>query len=64
MRHAQLTRLDGRPVMPGCGSIGQGALALMLRHIELDPSRITILSRGRRGDVAKEVLNKAIHGLI
>lgn len=53
MQHAKLARMDGRLLMLGFGSIGQGGLPLLLRHVEIDPSRITILSRGRRGrDVA------------
>jgi homospermidine synthase len=34
----------GRLVIVGFGSIGQGALPLILRHIALDPSQITIVT--------------------
>jgi homospermidine synthase len=44
---------QGRLVMIGCGSIGQGALPLILRHIEIAPTQITILTADERGrDVA------------
>lgn len=45
----------GRLVMLGFGSIGQGVLPLILRHIDIDPGQITILSGDARGqDVAAE----------
>jgi homospermidine synthase len=45
----------GRLVMLGCGSIGQGVLPLILRHIHMPRERITILSGDPRGqDVAGE----------
>lgn len=37
-------RFDGRLLMIGFGSIGQGVLPLIVRHLEIDPARITILS--------------------
>ncbi len=41
--------------MLGCGSIGQGVLPLMLRHIGLDLGKVTILTGDARGqDVARE----------
>ncbi len=39
----------GRLVMVGFGSIGQGALPLILRHIDMDPARITIITAEERG---------------
>ncbi len=46
---------DGRLVMLGCGSIGQGVLPLILRHIDMPRERITILSGDPRGqEVAAE----------
>lgn len=39
----------GRLVMLGFGSIGQGVLPLILRHIDLPPARVTILSGNARG---------------
>ncbi len=45
----------GRLVMIGCGSIGQGVLPLILRHIEMEPRQITIVAGDQRGhDVARE----------
>jgi homospermidine synthase len=37
-------KFDGRLVIIGFGSIGQGVLPLILRHIEIKPSRITIVT--------------------
>jgi len=52
MKH---TRFAGRLVIVGFGSIGQGVLPLILRHIELDPKKITIVTAEERGhDVARE----------
>jgi homospermidine synthase len=46
---------SGRLIIVGFGSIGQGILPLLLRHIEMDPDRITILTAEPRGhDVAAE----------
>ena len=46
---------DGRLVMLGFGSIGQGVLPLLLRHIDIAPERITIVTAEARGeDVAAE----------
>jgi homospermidine synthase len=39
-----LASLPGRLVMIGFGSIGQGVLPLILRHIDIKPSRITIVT--------------------
>jgi homospermidine synthase len=46
---------SGRLVIVGFGSIGQGVLPLILRHIEIEPARITIITAEPRGqDVAAE----------
>jgi len=37
-------RLRGRLVLLGFGSIGQGVLPLLLRHVELDPGQIVVVS--------------------
>jgi homospermidine synthase len=51
MKHVAFT---GRLVMIGCGSIGQGVLPLILRHIGIAPTQITILTADERGrDVAR-----------
>lgn len=42
-------RFTGRLVIVGFGSIGQGVLPLLLRHIDLDPRRITIVTADERG---------------
>lgn len=48
----------GRLVMLGFGSIGQGVLPLILRHIDMDASRIHVISADPRGgDIA------AAHGV-
>lgn len=39
----------GRIVMVGFGSIGQGVLPLILRHIGITPDRITIVTAGQAG---------------
>ena len=39
----------GRIVMIGCGSIGQGSLPLILRHIDTTPDRIVIVTADERG---------------
>ena len=43
------SRLPGRPVMLGCGSIGQATLPLILRHLGVTPDRITIVTADGRG---------------
>jgi homospermidine synthase len=48
-------RFAGRLVIVGFGSIGQGVLPLLLRHVELDPRRIAIVTADERGrDEARE----------
>src|SRR5580692_2450492 len=42
-------RLDARLVIIGFGSIGQGVLPLILRHIGVAPERITIVTAEPRG---------------
>ncbi len=44
----------GRMVMIGFGSIGQGVLPLILRHIDLDPRKITIVTAEERGRAVAE----------
>ncbi|MEW6765539.1 MAG: saccharopine dehydrogenase C-terminal domain-containing protein [Pseudomonadota bacterium] len=61
MQHARLARLDGRLLMLGFGSIGQGVLPLLLRHLEIDPGRITILTRGRGGRAQAVAQGVAFH---
>src|SRR6185436_13419419 len=40
---------SGRMVMIGFGSIGQGVLPLIFRHIDIKPQQITIISADDRG---------------
>jgi homospermidine synthase len=43
------TRFPGRLVVVGFGSIGQGVLPLLLRHVEIAPQRIAIVTAEPRG---------------
>jgi homospermidine synthase len=47
--HKKHAKFPGRMVMVGCGSIGQGVLPLILRHLEMRPDQITILTADERG---------------
>jgi homospermidine synthase len=59
------TRFAGRLVIVGFGSIGQGVLPLILKHIEIDPKRITIVTAEERGhDVAREYGIKFVNDAI
>jgi homospermidine synthase len=49
MTEEKHARFEGRLVMIGFGSIGQAALPLILRHIELAPERILILAADDAG---------------
>ena len=52
MKHV---RFPGKIVMVGMGSIGQGVLPLIERHVDMDLSQITIVTADDRGrDVATE----------
>ncbi|BBK32267.1 homospermidine synthase [Stella humosa] len=46
MKHV---RFPGKIVMVGMGSIGQGVLPLIFRHIAVDPQQITIVTADDRG---------------
>ncbi|MFO1047974.1 MAG: saccharopine dehydrogenase C-terminal domain-containing protein [Geminicoccaceae bacterium] len=48
-QHVVHTKLAGRLVMVGCGSIGQAVLPLILRHLDVAPERITIVTADGRG---------------
>lgn len=49
-------KFDGRLVCVGFGSIGQGVLPLILRHIDIDPRRISIVTGDERGvEVARQL---------
>lgn len=47
--YAKLARLPGKLVMVGFGSVGQGVLPLILRHIEANKENITIVTGDARG---------------
>jgi homospermidine synthase len=48
-------KFPGRLIMLGCGSIGQGVLPLIMRHIDISPTQITVLTGDERGrDVAEQ----------
>ena len=48
-------RFEGRLVMVGFGCVGQGVLPLLLRHIQMQPTQITLLSTSDAGaDVAQQ----------
>jgi len=42
-------KFDGRLVFVGFGSVGQGTLPLILRHIDMPRERISILTGDDRG---------------
>src|SRR3954453_11903666 len=49
------TAFSGRLVIVGFGSIGQGGLPLLLRHIDLRPDQITVITAELRGhELAEE----------
>ena len=54
MNHKAYIDFPGRIVIIGFGSIGQGVLPLILRHIGIRPDRITIVTAEERGkDIAQ-----------
>lgn len=53
--HKKEAAFGGRLLMVGFGSIGQGVLPLILRHIDITPEQITIVTADKRGrDIAEE----------
>ena len=48
-QHQIHIEFPGRILFIGFGSIGQGVLPLVLRHIGIKPERITIVSADERG---------------
>lgn len=54
-------RLEGRLVILGFGSIGQGVLPLIRRHIDIDPARITIVTGDERGRAVAAEYGVAFH---
>ena len=49
MNHKVYVEFPGRILIVGFGSIGQGVLPLLLRHIGISPDRITIVTAADRG---------------
>jgi homospermidine synthase len=47
--NAHRTKFAGRVIIVGFGSIGQGILPLILRHFDVEPSRICIITAEERG---------------
>src|SRR6476469_8094080 len=55
MPDIKYTMFSGRLVIVGFGSIGQGVLPLLLRHIDLSPDQIVVITAELRGhEVAEE----------
>jgi len=53
--HTKHVKFPGRLVMVGFGSIGQGVLPLLLRHIDLDPAKMLIITAEEHGrEIAAE----------
>lgn len=52
----QHVSFSGRLVMVGCGSIGQGVLPLLLRHIGMAPAQVTIVNSDERGRAVAEAM--------
>jgi homospermidine synthase len=53
-QHKVYVDFPGRVIMIGCGSIGQGVLPLILRHIRVPAERITIVTADDAGRQAAE----------
>ena len=51
----------GRLVMLGFGSIGQGVLPLILRHIDMPRERITIVTADARGQRRGGGVRRRVH---
>ncbi|MBF0141722.1 MAG: homospermidine synthase [Magnetococcales bacterium] len=60
MKHAHHA---GRLVIVGFGSIGQGVLPLILKHIDMDPARISIVTAESRGKEVADCYNVSFHQL-
>lgn len=50
----KLTRFSGRIVMVGFGSIGQGVLPLLLRHLDIEPGQVSIVTADETGSAEAE----------
>ena len=52
--HQQWVDFDGRLLIVGFGSIGQGVLPLLLRHLRIAPEQISIVTAGEDGSAIAE----------
>ena len=50
VKHPVHVVFPGKLVMVGCGSIGQGVMPLILRHIGITADRITVVTSDERGE--------------
>src|SRR5271167_2411171 len=53
-QHEQLAAHSGRILLLGLGSVGQAMLPLILRHIDCDPRKITVMELGEHEKLFKE----------
>jgi homospermidine synthase len=51
--HKKLVTFSGNVLIIGYGSVGQAILPMILRHVELDPTKITVLELGEHKDLFK-----------
>src|SRR5687767_8265618 len=49
MESKKHVKFEGRLVFVGFGSVGQGSLPLLLRHVDMPPERISIVTGDERG---------------
>lgn len=49
MEHKKHVKFEGKLVLVGFGSVGQGSLPLLLRHIDMPKDRISIVTSDERG---------------
>lgn len=53
--HTKHAKFAGQLFMVGCGSIGQAMLPLLLRHLDISPTQISIIAADDKGaDIARE----------
>jgi homospermidine synthase len=53
--HIKHAKFSGQLIMVGCGSIGQAMLPLLLRHLEITASQISVIAADDKGaDIARE----------
>ncbi|HEX7970218.1 MAG TPA: saccharopine dehydrogenase C-terminal domain-containing protein [Stellaceae bacterium] len=55
-RYKKHIKFPGRLVIVGFGSIGQGVLPLLLRHLDIQPAQVTIVTAEERGHAEAEEL--------